>query len=251
MLDLIVLFATAAFILAGAIIGVRLLRLAARTRELTDFLVGFSLVLLCCVSYPLTLLATLADLSLPAMKAASMASTVAAGVGWSCVCLFTQRVFRAGDAWARALAWLGAAAIAVLASLGLAYVAEAADRTALVRTSNPAFWCTAIALFVYVWTSYEGFRCWDQARRRMKLGLAEPLVADRFLMWGFVGAFALLSVGPSFVDALLGNAPGALSRLTAAVGGLGASIALQLAFLPPASYRRWVERRAAAVSAAA
>lgn len=247
MLDLLALFATGAFILTGAVVGIRLLRLAHRTRELTDFLVGFSLFVLAAVSYPLTLIVTFADLPLPLAKALSIGSSLAAAVGWACVFLFTQRAFRSSEAWAKAVAWAGVAVNGALVVASVAFAGAASDRATLLESGNPAFWLTATAILLYLWTGFEGFRCWVQARRRLKLGLAEPLVANRFLMWGCVGCFAMLSVAPSFVMALAGGsaATDVVARLTAAVGGLGAAIALQLAFLPPASYRRWVERSAA------
>ena len=97
MLDALLLVSTVAFVIAGAAVGARLLLLSARTRELSDFLVGFSLFDLSAIGYPLILLGSLGDLSLPHTKLAAIASSIALALGWAGVFLFTQRVFRAGE----------------------------------------------------------------------------------------------------------------------------------------------------------
>lgn len=247
MLDALLLVSTVAFIATGGIVGVRLLRLALRTRELSDFLVGFSLFDLSAVAYPLILFGSLGDLSLPAAKRALFASSLAMVLGWIGVFAFTQRVFRPGSAPARALAAAGAATLLYGLAAGVGYIARVETHAALESTASPLLWIQFAAIAAYAWTAYEGFRCWAQAKKRMKLGLAEPLVANRFLLWGCVGLASLLSVAPSLLITL-GGGDGTrhvVARLSTALGGLLASLALQLAFLPTDRYRRWVAARAA------
>jgi hypothetical protein len=247
-LDALLLVSTVAFIATGGVVGVRLLRLALRTRELSDFLVGFSLFDLSAVAYPLILLGSLGDLSLSAAKQALVASSLTMVLGWMGVFAFTQRVFRPGNVAARALAAVGCAMLLYGLVAGIAYIQRAETRAALESSASPLLWIQFAAVAAYAWTAYEGLRCWLQARKRMKLGLAEPLVANRFLLWGCVGLASLLSVAPSLMITL-GGGDGtrhAAARLSTAIGGLLASLALQLAFLPTERYRRWVEARSAA-----
>ena len=248
MLGALLLVSTAAFILAGAVIGVRLLSLAARTRELPDAIVGFSLFELSAIAYPLILFGSLGDLTLADAKLVTIASLAALTLGWAGVFFFTQRVFRPGERWALALALLGIAMLGYGLIAGAAYIQAAPDRASLQSVHSPALWIEFAAVLVYSWTALEGFRCWAQARRRLKLGLADPLVANRFLLWGLVGVSSLLSVAPSLAITLAGGegTTHALARASTAVGGLAASVALQLAFLPPAAYRRWVAGSATA-----
>ncbi len=248
MLQALALLATVAFIVAGTVVGARIVARAVRGREFSDFLVGFSLFILSIIAYPLGLIVAFAEVSLEQARIVSIASGFVLALAWSSVFLFTQRVFRADEAWARVLAWGGIAALAYEAFAAIPYCLGARDLAALNSPANPSFWMTLAAIVVYVWTAFEGVRCWTQARRRLKLGLAEPLVVNRFLMWAIVGVSALLSVLPTFVLGLAGaeGAGGVAARLSVAIGGLGAAVALQLGFMPPAAYRRWIDGSALA-----
>jgi hypothetical protein len=244
MLDALLLLSTAAFILAGSVVGARLLRAAVRARELPDFVVGFSLFVLSAIAYPLILLGSSGDLSLEAAKLVTTLSTTALVLGWAGVFFFTQRAFRPGERWAVALAITGVAMLLYGLAAGTHYFQGAADRTALASSASPAIWVEFAAVLAYSWTALEGFRCWAQARRRLRLGLADALVVNRFLLWGWIGVASLLSTAPSLAITLAGGdgVTSVVSRLCTALGGLAASLALQLAFLPPAAYRRWVSR---------
>lgn len=247
-MDLLLLASTTAFILTGAVVGARLLLLAARTRQLSDFIVGFSLFDLSAIAYPLILLGGFAELPLGTARALQIASLLALGIGWAGVFVFTQRVFRPGEAWARALSFAGIATLAygVIASIPL--VQSAPHPSALRSPDSPAAWVQLAAICAYAWTAAEGFRCWAHARRRLELGLAEPMVVNRFWLWGWVGVCSLLSVAPSFVIIQAGGdgTTHVVARLGTALGGLACAVALQLAFLPHPAYRRWVEVRSAA-----
>jgi len=247
-LDALLLLSTAAFILAGSVVGARLLSAAVCARELPDFVVGFSLFMLSAIAYPLILLGGSGDLSLEAAKLVTILSTTALVLGWAGVFFFTQRVFRPRESWAAALASAGVAMLLYGLVAGVPYFQRATDRAALTSSESPALWVECAAVLAYAWTAFEGFRCWAQARRRLRLGLADPLVVNRFLLWGWIGVASLLSTAPSLAITLAGGngATSAAARLCTALGGLAASLALQLAFLPPAAYRRWLSGGAAA-----
>jgi hypothetical protein len=242
MLDALLLVSTAAFILVGGIVGIRLLRLAARTRELSDFLVGFALFDLAGVAYPLILVGTQPDLSLGGAKLFSTLSMLTMAAGWAAVFVFTQRVFRPGEKWAMALAAAGVAMVLYGLVGGIVHVQEAADRVTLRSPLSRVLWMQYASVMVYAWSAVEGFRCWAQAKKRLRLGLADAMVVNRFLLWGCVGIASLLSIVPSLVITLAGGDAFASvpARLCTALSGLFSSLALQLAFLPPAAYRRWV-----------
>ena len=82
-------------------------------------------------------------------------------------------------------------------------------------------------------------------RRRLALGLADPLTTGRFALFGTgLGAGAM---AVAFFDNVFGlryGGYGPLLELSIAAAGLVAAC-LFLAFLPPAAYRAFVERRAA------
>jgi hypothetical protein len=96
-------------------------------------------------------------------------------------------------------------------------------------------------LGVYVWGAIEAFRYWGMMRRRLALGLAEPLVTQQFLLWGIAATAAALNapllLAAAFVaDAPIVDVPVLFLPLQACM--LVSSFGLWLAFFPPAFYRR-------------
>jgi hypothetical protein len=98
-----------------------------------------------------------------------------------------------------------------------------------------------------LWGSAEALRYWRVLRRRLRLGLTDPVVTNRFFLWGLgagaaglgsaIGVVAQLATGlsPLEVPAIL---------LSSSLHGLTAAVAMWLAFLPTAGYRRMIESRA-------
>ena len=94
------------------------------------------------------------------------------------------------------------------------------------------------------WIGGESFLQFAMARRRLAVGIGDRVVANRFLLWVLFAAFA---TGMSFINtgALLAGVSAAESKpiqAAMAVLGLAASVSMYLAFLPPASYLRWIRR---------
>src|SRR5262249_16178730 len=59
------------------------------------------------------------------------------------------------------------------------------DRFAPPVLPGPSYWINfAARVSGVVWMSVESFRYGAMLRRRLRLGLADPLVANRFLLWG-------------------------------------------------------------------
>jgi hypothetical protein len=237
--------ATLAFIVVGGIVGVRLLLLSRRTRQLPEFAVGLSLFLLSAVSYPASLVVMSAPVGLGAARALSVLAVVAMGVGWAAVYVFTWRTFRPGSAPVRALALLAAAAILGLAGVRLVRVVATDVLADLSGYGAPVITIQILALAAYAWTAAEGLRYHALMRRRLALGLADPVVANRFLLWGLTGVSAFLTVAGSTVALLSGAGYDAIwLRWLTAVGGTGAAVCLYLAFLPPQSWRERLARQA-------
>ena len=102
-----------------------------------------------------------------------------------------------------------------------------------------------------LWVSWEPLRYHVMMRRRLKLGLAEPIVVDRFLLWGVGSASRLVLVLFGVGSALWVRHLEPSTALTfskwvlggTSICGLIASVAYWLAFHPTPAYQRWVERR--------
>jgi hypothetical protein len=104
---------------------------------------------------------------------------------------------------------------------------------------------SALMIGALLWGSFEALRYWGMMRRRVRIGLADPVVANRFLLWG-IGAFA------AGFGSLVGNVvqittgvpsteiPWVLASSSA--HGFVAAVAMWLAFVPPVAYKRFIER---------
>ena len=178
-----------------------------------------------------------------------------ASAGLGALWVFTWRTFRADTGWAQ---WLVGAALAIL-SIGYIATGVAGD-FALKLVPGTAYWITwATRTAVFGWLSLECLRHWGLQRRRLSLGLADPLVANRFLLWG-IWSTAMLVMGHfdplarfwyvsqfgaegTLIPAL--GRPIVLTLVTgsAAVGML-VMATVYLTFFPTESFTRWVKGHA-------
>lgn len=246
-LEFLALLSAVAFVSVGAAVGVKLLLLARRTQGLPERIIGASLLMLSGVAWPLLLVASGKAVSEPVMRAALAVASLVMGGSWAGMFLFTWTVFRPSERWARALA-LGGICVELAAGGAGAYRAFAlGDASALPGPSPSGLVILLGAETLYVWTAVESFRYRALLRRRIPLGLADPLVADRFGKWGWTGVFGFGSITPAFVAQLTGadaNTPA--HHLVVGVCGLASSVVLYFAFLPPAAYARFVRQNAPA-----
>jgi hypothetical protein len=241
------------FILAMCSAAVRCLLLWRRTRQAPELFVGIGFLSIAGLGYPLMAAsgvsgASAADVNLFVLAA----GLVAVGAGVVSLQVFTWRAFRPDARWAWGIvAASGLVALAVCWG-GSRAIAQAPADLAPVAVSRE-WWLVLRGLFEvwYLWTAIEGLREWRQARKRMTLGLSDPLVVDRFFLWGAMGLF--LSLNGAVASWLEWNGASPLHDLSAALtlalnGGVAGAL-IGLIFLPPQAYRDWVRRRAGAVAA--
>lgn len=244
-LEFLALLSAVAFVAVGAAVGVKLLLLARRTKGLPERIIGASLFMLSGVAWPLLLVATGKGVSEPVMRAALAVASLVMGGSWAGMFLFTWKVFRPSEGWARALA-LGGICIELAAAGAGAFRALALGDASALREPSPSGLVMLLgAETLYVWTAVESFRYRALLWRRIPLGLADPLVADRFGKWGWTGVFGLGSITPAVVAQLTGgdaNTPA--HHLIVGACGLASSVVLYFAFLPPAAYVRFIRQNA-------
>ena len=183
-------------------------------------------------------------------------------IGLTCLLLFTQRTFRPGSATGRSLV-AGLVMLMVVSALTLG-VSEGFE----VRVINgPAYWVHfAARVACWAWVAVESFAYWGQQRRRLALGLADPIVTNRFFLWGLWAAlFALLSFSDpiarvwyvSLADSTTAWVPEVGRPIIAATvpvacaANLGAVVLMLLTFFPTPGYRRWIAARHVRASASA
>lgn len=235
-----------AFVGSGTVIGFRLIRLARRTKGFPERVLGLSLFVLAAVAWPgMLVVGAPTAPPAPVLRAALAAAGIAMALGWSGQFFFTWRVFRPTDRWARVLAGAG---VGLELGAGLAAAARALTIDDAMALRTPVLQGTLLltgAQVAYAWGAFEASRYRALLRRRIPLGLADPLVANRFGLWGWAGTFAAGAIAPSTVSVLMGSNPHTpLNHLVIAVCGLASSGALLLAFLPPAAYVRFVRESA-------
>jgi hypothetical protein len=174
------------------------------------------------------------------------------GLSAACIALFvfTRTVFRPTERWAQQLQRFGVlASLASLAGLSLdgGFGGAQSEQATSVLVAN------AIRTASYSWCFIESLLYWRMMRRRVALGLAEPIVANRFGLWcvwtgGLMSCLGLVLLGRIAGAAMgvgLEAAPNAMIVVRAVLltGIVATMSAIWLSFFPPARYLDWIERR--------
>lgn len=243
------LIAVGTLFVVWIVTGVRLMLLARRTRGLPEFLLGLGLLLQAGIGYPLSVVAQAApDYALLASALGALFSN--AGMG--CMIIFTARVFHDASRWAWTVVGAAGALLAVQAAGHV--IGQATATTPEEKLNAILFWgagSLALSGLAWGWTAFEALRFHALLRRRATLGLADPVVANRMLLWGLMGCCA---VGAVIIDTLLLYSGAQVARevmlpTVTATAGLLVSVCMILAFWPPAAYLAFVRGQPAAARA--
>lgn len=240
------------FVVVSLVLGPRLLALARNTRQLPEFTMGLCLLLMGALGYPFAA-AGRAVTALPDDVRGLLlgCSALCNTVGFAALAIFTLRVFRP----ARPLPEL--LVVVCIAILALLIPAEAVWPGLVASALSPepypgapGYLRVAVGLGILYWASVEAALCARQFRRRLALGLADPVIADRLRLWTIAISCASVSYTTSFVLSFEGIdlASSSLGAATVGTLGLASAISAWLAFLPPARYLRRIEARAGATA---
>jgi hypothetical protein len=239
-------------------IGGRLLLLARRTRQLPELMLGLGVFCIGGLGYPLAFATTaLIEAGSALAPYGLIASATACHLGLLAHSVFTWKVFRPQTAWARA-AVIAVAAAALVGFVGNASVGFGDPAEAEAGSARFALFMMAVSALTFAWSASESLAYHARLRRQLALGIANPVVVNRFLLW--VNRFLLWGV--SSAASVIGTVVNAwfvwsspLSVLhpaallaSAVCGGAGAVVML-LTFVPPARYVRFIESRHAARAA--
>ena len=224
-----------------AAVGVRLLALGLRSGGTPERALAAAYLLFGAVGYPLGAWARARAASGDPHAGLWLAAALAIqNVGIAGVYVFVAGVFRPGRSGRAATA----AGALLLAASWLGHGVEPGWAGAASR-GGWYFLGLATRAAAFVWAAAEGFAYWARLRRRVALGLADPVVANRMWLWGASSAAIALAFA---IFALAGVSRGAANAtpvvLALAACGLAGSAAMALAFFPPARYRRWLRARA-------
>jgi hypothetical protein len=245
-LDVVQAVAGSLYLLTVTVVGCRLLFLAYRSRALPELLLGASLVLGGTLGGPMEAAGLSAGLEFgPQLAGRLLLIGMLFGMtGFLCQGLFIWRVFRPGERWAGTL-------VGVLLVCLLAAMCGFATRGAFTTAEIPIPWfCLALAgrVCTSCWLAFEGFHYYGLMKRRLSLGLADPVVTNRFLLWAVAGVsgvvLLLTAVPPVFLDPLKHKPLLILDLFIFSAAGMISSVLYWLTFFPTAAYRRRLCRAA-------
>lgn len=217
-------------VVACAVVGVRLAGLARRTGKAPELFLGASFLLLGVLGYPLSVVARgTADgaLLLPALAAQDAA----------CLCMVLATCSTFHPERPRLLLSSGGL-------VGLGFCASLVGSHEAGTPDGGAWYYLGFALRAgsFVWATLESVRYSRSLQRRLRIGLCDPVIADRFRLWALsntsiVAGFAVFLAGRLLTPDGATN-PWVLGS-TSLVGLVG-GVAMWLAFFPPARYTGWV-----------
>jgi hypothetical protein len=246
-------FVQLAYLAVALVVGGMLFRRGRRAGEWTQWLLGLHLLLSMGVGFLLTCLGTVSvEFQLPLSRTAIFwiltFGYCASTSGLTTTLHFTRRIFRPGQTWALLLS-VGAGATMWIGWLGYVVSGDVADG----RFEGFWFWVMTSGMVVTnLWVAIEPVAYYARLRKRVRLGMVEPLVAERVLLWGIgsVARATMVLAGPlsSRHLAALGEAEklshGAVVLVLTSLLGFTTACSYWLAFQPPRAYLNWVERRA-------
>lgn len=235
-----------------AVIAVRLLWLAWRSGEVPERLMGLGLSCLLFVYFPAMAASGMGRVPSGEVNLLllALASPFFMG-GFACMVGFTWRVFRPQDGWALVLAF--ALSLTLAALLGAMVSAVRASPPELDSFTAGQLWSGLLRLpmiAAFGWTGLEGALSHMKARRRLELGLSDPVVTNRFLLWAIVGFAQVIlnAVGVILHFKGLGMMASPTGLMVVSIGAGTGAIAMWLVFFPPQFYIRLLERRATALA---
>jgi hypothetical protein len=227
----------------SSVIGVRLLLLWRRTRQLPELLIACGILFIGPVSFVFMLLPSWYGDELPTLASVCLAAgLLSTSTGAFATAVFNWRVFRPDAPAVRF----------VVGIIGALYVGSFLWEAHASGFADPNFRSSGFHLYsflstgILLWGAAESLRYFIMMRRRAKLGLADPLVTNRFLLWGLgIGA---AGVGTAIsVTAQLVTGQHMLEvawvMVSNSLHGLTAAVLMWVAFIPPGFYRRFVESR--------
>ncbi|MBW2287322.1 MAG: hypothetical protein JRG80_10610 [Deltaproteobacteria bacterium] len=246
-MELVVMLGGGPFFVMGLVVGGRLLLLAYRHRALPELLLGAAFLVgplsgalsqyIHAPGFPHSVQTR--GLMLLVNYLGGMAGVILSAS-------FVRLVFRPGRAWALALTLaIAAGGVGLILwtwSIGTFTTGNevAVQRAILSSVSLPAT----------LWAAIEALSHYRMLRRRIRLGLGDPLVANRLLLWG-VGACCGTGILIGYLPVIMLPAEHLwtqLGLLNIGVLGAVATVTYGFAFFPPRGYADWVRRRAASAA---
>jgi len=234
---------SAAASLAYFVLGARLVRLSIRTGSAAEWLLGLTF-LIWTLSYTLWVIA-IALQGQPALESQLLiASRLATNLGGVGIAFFPLLAFRRGSTWAKRLS----ASIVICLIAGRLGSIWAGDPEGLEPLTNVWWWFEWIGeIAPAIWIGAEGLHHYGTTRPRVRLGLCEPIVGHRYLLWGIAGVFWTLLdfvVVGQFVEFWATRSWSAALDNLVGFCEIAALAMIWLAYFAPAGYQRRINSSA-------
>ena len=248
---MVLYIALAVFVLSCSAVGLRLIWIGARQSVGPAWSCGLGFTFIATIGQPLSAASGINSGTTGEMNhGLAAAGILFVSAGLASFFAFTLTVFRLQSRWGWVLA---AAAILALTVTGFGKIGAlaSADR-GLLASHVGTGWSLAtgaLSTLCYAWLGVEGMLEWQKSRRRLALGLADPVVSNRFLMWGVFGvSTTLLSSFLLMLQITTGGSGSLTGQVATTVFGLVSAGTVMLAFFPPRAYVERLRARAAARS---
>jgi len=156
--------------------------------------------------------------------------------------LFIRSAFRAKSFWANVV--VGICSVLLLVST----VIGAREGPLEYSLDNPFFLGQWVGYTIpCAWICWEAAQLWRGAKRRARIGLCPPVVANRYLLLILFGCFQLLACSADLawaIDIEASQTVSTASDLLLVFAEIASVSVLWLAFFPPLFYTDWITRRA-------
>jgi hypothetical protein len=236
------LICVAAYCLAATLVGVRLLRLARRTREVPELMIGACFLFGGSIGYPASVAALLLSERASAL-AGPVAATGSIGLALAAACMLVAwwRIYHPAS---RSAPWV----VCVWGGLLVLVLVPQLGQTMTETAPGVSPWGSLRVVVqggAYAAIAWSGIRYYSLLRRRLSVGLADPVVVNRILLWNVAASAVTLQYSYAFATPWLNSLFDATKLAPAFTGMLGLVIALSIthAFYPPRGYLRWIEKQ--------
>jgi hypothetical protein len=155
---------------------------------------------------------------------------------------FVRSAFRAKSFWANVVVGICSAFLLVSTAIG------AREGPVEYSLDNPCFVGQWVGYTIpCAWICWEAAHLWRSARRRARIGLCPPIVANRYLLLIWFGSFQLLACSADLAwanDIEASQTVSTASDLLLGFAEIASVSVLWLAFFAPDFYTDWITRRA-------
>jgi len=236
-LEIFALIAVTIYCCVSLFMAIRLIRMARRTREIPELMIGLAFLTGGMFGYPFSVASSvLLGASKPV---AANVTWVVAQAGMALAAFFVllswRHIFAREIPGGRALI-SGWAVLLVASTVGVIMTSGPVPGTPVIQGFGWFMLITQGGCYALIgWSSYSHAR---MLRKRCVLGLADPVIANRIWLWGLSNSSITFSYLYTMIATIMVRfgLPSIFDPSVIAGCGLAAACCITLAFLPPRAY---------------